>query len=62
MDDLYPDDDQQQGADDEDYELEECLQDDVGETIFTPQHLEESIQQHGQCELREVGGRLRDRQ
>ena len=51
LDDLDADDHQQQGADHEDHELEESLQDSVGEAGFIPKHLEEGVPQHGQREL-----------
>ena len=62
MDHLDPDDDQQQGADHQHHELEEGLQDGVGEAGLIPEHLEEGVRQHGQRELcgrgrrREGGG------
>lgn len=55
LDDLYPDDDEQQGADDQDDELQQSLEDSVGETIFTLQDLAQCVQQHGQGELKGAG-------
>lgn len=52
LDDLDPDDDEQQGADDQDDELEQSLQDGVGEAVFALQDLPQRVQQHGQRELR----------
>ena len=46
------DDDQQQGADDEDNELQESLEDSIGETVLTLQDLAQCVQQHGQGKLR----------
>lgn len=54
LDDLNPYDDKQQGADDEDNELQQCLQDSTRESIFTLQDLPQSVQQHGQCELQVI--------
>lgn len=51
LDDLDPDDDEQQGADDEDDELQQSLQDCVRETVFTLQDLSHSVQHHGQSKL-----------
>ena len=52
LDDLDPDDDEQQGADDEDNELQQSLQESVGKTIFTLHNLPQCVQQHGQGKLR----------
>lgn len=52
LDDLDPDDDEEQGADDENDELQQSLEDSVGEASFTLQDLAQRVQQRGQCELR----------
>lgn len=56
---MHSDDDEQQGADDEDNELQQSLQDSIGETIFTLQDLPQCIQQHGQGKLRVATGEIR---
>lgn len=52
LDDLNPDDDEQQGANNEDDELQQGLQDSIGETVFTLQDLPQCVEQQGQGELR----------
>lgn len=49
---MDPDDNKQQGADDEDNELQQRLKDGIGETVFTLQDLPQRVQQHGQGKLR----------
>lgn len=53
LDDLHPDDDEQQGADDQDDELQQSLQDSIREAAFPLQEAPQRVQQHGQGELRE---------
>lgn len=43
LNDLNPDDDKQQGADDEDNELQQSLQHGIGETVFTLQDLPQCV-------------------
>lgn len=57
LDDLDPDDDEQQRANDEDDELQQRLEDSVGEAVFTPQDLKNRVQQHGQGKLEGKGRR-----
>lgn len=51
LDDLDPDDDEEQGADDEDDELHQRLEDSVGEPSFALQDLAQRFQQRGQSKL-----------
>lgn len=51
LDDLDPDDDEEQGADDENDELHQRLEDSVGEPRFALQDLAQRLQQRGQRKL-----------